>query len=365
MNLQITHIASLNTTRPTGPSISVGQLNQELHKIPNLSSRIVDPLDATTDLNFEERGVYVFHGVWNTRYWSLARRLRRNDIPYIVTPRASLVKKALWRSVTKKTAGLVLGGFSFIRNAHALHFLTEEEARNSIKFSSDYLVVPNGVRFYPPETSIDGSLNERDDLQGVSNTNYLLFLGRLDIHHKGLDLLVRAAHRARSTLAGSKTRIIIAGDDFRGESPKLEKMIRGRKLRHLVKIVPRSITGDEKLQLINGSLGFIHTSRYEGEPQAVLEALSLRTPVLVTRGTNMTRFVSENNLGVTTPTSERAIANGLEHLLMLTSQGHFSQHARWCVMKERTWKNIALQTAKEYRRLLDKYITDPSASQCE
>lgn len=245
------------------------------------------------------------------------------------------------------------GGLSFIRNASALHFLTEEEARNSIKPASEYVVAPNGVSIPSPASISNDNSHQREDLQGFLDTNYLLFLGRLDIHHKGLDLLVRAADRARPTLTASKTRIIIAGDDFRGEAPKLEKIIRRRKLGDVIQLVPRSITGDEKLQLVNGSLGFIHTSRYEGEPQAVLEALSLRTPALVTQGTNMTRFVSENNLGVTTPTSERAIANGLEQLLSLIKSGHFDQNGQWQALQDRTWTNIAAQTAEKYRAILE------------
>ena len=56
---------------------------------------------------------------------------------------------------------------------------------------------------------------------------------------------------------------------------------------------------------------FILTSRHEGFPMSILEALSYGLPVLITKGTNMTDLVHKASAGWTCETDPIEIAKTL------------------------------------------------------
>ena len=58
---------------------------------------------------------------------------------------------------------------------------------------------------------------------------------------------------------------------------------------------------DEKEKILLESDLFIHTSRLEGHPTSVIEAISYGVPVLVTPGTNISEDVEKNKLGFVAP----------------------------------------------------------------
>lgn len=104
-----------------------------------------------------------------------------------------------------------------------------------------------------------------------SETDYLLYLGRLDIHHKGLDLLLSAFH----TFSPERPdlRLIIAGDGRDREA--LMKLI-GKLPSALQKKIelPGWVSGDEKTALLQEALMVVMPSRYETQGIVALEAMA-------------------------------------------------------------------------------------------
>ena len=59
----------------------------------------------------------------------------------------------------------------------------------------------------------------------------------------------------------------------------------------------REVEGSEKESVLIGSDVFIQTSRFEGMPMGILEAMSYGIPVLITEGTTLGEYVKEYNGG--------------------------------------------------------------------
>ena len=103
---------------------------------------------------------------------------------------------------------------------------------------------------------------------------YVLFLGRLDLEHKGLDLLL---HAWRKNCAAAQVPLILAG-----EGPArawLEGFIHHHHLGRLVRLVGR-VEGPAKTQLLAGARLVVMPSRYETFGLTALEAMAAARPLV-------------------------------------------------------------------------------------
>lgn len=110
------------------------------------------------------------------------------------------------------------------------------------------VVIPNGVN--------TPSLVSQD-----STREYVLFLGRIEVDQKGLDLLLRAYSLARETI---RIPLVIAGTGTENEMKKLHKLISGLGLEGSVQLVGK-INGDsakkELFQKAVVCVSYLHDSR--------------------------------------------------------------------------------------------------------
>lgn len=119
-----------------------------------------------------------------------------------------------------------------------------------------------------------------DGLLSVDPTpsDYALYLGRLDIHHKGLDILLgayRSFHAAHPDM-----RLVIAGDGrdkerFLGLVRRLPEEIRDSIT------MPGWVAGDEKTALIRDAVMMVVPSRYETQGIVALEGMACAKPLIV------------------------------------------------------------------------------------
>jgi glycosyltransferase involved in cell wall biosynthesis len=122
-------------------------------------------------------------------------------------------------------------------------------------------VITNGVQLDDPGTEI-------------SKTTDIVFLGRIDVQHKGLDLLLEAFKRISSQ---TEARLLIAGD-----GPDTKRLLRLRArlgLDDRVLVLGR-VQGQAKRRLLGAAAVVCAPSRYEVYPHVPLEALAAGTPVL-------------------------------------------------------------------------------------
>lgn len=103
----------------------------------------------------------------------------------------------------------------------------------------------------------------------------VMMLGNQTIYTKGYDVAVEVGSRIKS--AGMPFEVHIGGSPR--DSAELAEMVRRQNLAEVVRLHG---TVDEPLQFLRGGHVFMMLSRYEGTPNALLEAMALGLPAICT-----------------------------------------------------------------------------------
>lgn len=124
----------------------------------------------------------------------------------------------------KKVLGNMLMFNSFSKRAAAIQYLTEDEKLNSgHKWNCTSCVIPNGIDF---SSLKQGIVHNYDNIDNVIKG---IFIGRISIYHKGLDLLVDACKQIETLLRKRHVQIEIYGPDREHEKDKLRNLIERKK----------------------------------------------------------------------------------------------------------------------------------------
>src|SRR5690554_1813510 len=131
---------------------------------------------------FSNPDIVIFQGFYEYGTERIIREVKKRKIPYIIVPRSSLTKQSQQQRWFKKKLANFLIFNKFAKNASAIQYLTNQEKLDSgTKWNKESFVVPNGIM---APKKVEMSFNN-DKLRG-------LYIGRLDMNHKGLDLLIES-----------------------------------------------------------------------------------------------------------------------------------------------------------------------------
>ncbi|MCG9694540.1 glycosyltransferase [Vibrio sp. Isolate22] len=221
----------------------------------------------------------VMSGLFDWQIFRLAFSCVVNNVNYVFSPRSNLMLEALKKGQFKKKLALLTYSGFVVRRAKYIHFLSDEEMRNSVCVNNDSFVARNGVT----------GLNRIVD-DARPKDNIISFIGRFDISHKGIDLLLVSLSLIRDQIMEFNWRVELYGPSTKGVTEQLNERILQLGLSNVVKLYP-PITGESKFILLSKSKVFLHPSRYEGQPQSVIEAMACGAIPVVTIGANMSKYV--------------------------------------------------------------------------
>lgn len=245
-----------------------------------------------------------FHNVTRD-YAPLMKDLQRRGIPYVFTGHGQFsFRNALhW---FKKFVYLHLVD-SGSRRAAGLHFLTKSvEGRSHFLlpgFSGVRMVLGNLVTA-PDFTRIP--VASRHDFEIPDDAFILLFLGRLDVEIKGLDLLVEAL----SFLPSDRFRLIMAGPDWNGGRARLERLAEGYGCRERVSF-PGPVYGEKKWSLFKMADVFVSPSRYEAFNITQAEAMSSGLPVVTSTATSLAPELRFAGAAILSPLAAQPLAHAI------------------------------------------------------
>lgn len=220
-------------------------------------------------------GIHI-HGLWEASTAVAAHAARELHKPYVISAHGMLEPWALANKSWKKRLYLALVERTNLQGASCLHALTSAEAEDYRRLGCKcpIAVIPNGVD--APESISSNPFLER--FQQLAGKRILLFLGRLHFK-KGLDILVRAWAALEKEF--SDTVLVLAGPDSENSRAAVEALIEERGIADRV-----LFTGmlDEALKwsALSAAHCFVLPSYSEGLSVAVLEALSVGVPVIIT-----------------------------------------------------------------------------------
>ena len=292
---------------------------------------------------FNKPDLVVFEGVYYPKYCAIANMLRRKSIPYIIVPRSSLTGFAQKIKRVKKNLGNIILFNRFIGNAAAIQYLTESEREASgIAWNKRSIVIPNGID-NKERTKV---WNGKESLKGI-------FIGRMNMFHKGLDFLMDSCIRLKDELIERGCTIDLYGPDRDGAKAIMARQIEKNGLDGIVSIKDE-IYGMEKERVLLESDFFILSSRFEGHPMGLLEALSYGIPCLVTEGSNMAGEISETDSGWTAKTNAESLAEALA--ILINDRDGFKEKGNnaLTLSKKFDWMAIAERAHEIYCQIVDR-----------
>ena len=269
----------------------------------------------------------------------------RVGIPYVVSPAGGHDPANTGRRLLKRVWRATLE-LPYLNRAACLLALSRAEREHLLALGcrAPIRVVPNGV---------DRSLTERSvNPPGVGH--FWLYLGRLAVSHKGLDLLLRAYARLAHRSDSHPPPLVIAGPDFRGGREYLERLAFQLGVSDRV-LFRGQCFGEQKWELLADAQALLLPSRWEGFPIVLTEAMALGRPVLTTDGTTLAGFVRANDAGWVVTSDVASIADGLRAICqsspdVLDGKGI---HGRHVVADQFTWGPVAEETMAVYKYALE------------
>lgn len=173
-------------------------------------------------------------------------------------------------------------------------------------------------------------------------------MGRLS-DEKGFDILIDALDRLLNE--GCDVSLWIAGEG--GERPRLKKLIDERGWAQRIRLLGHV---DDTQSFYESLDLFALSSRREGLPNVLLEALALEVPVVATRVAGVPTLVQDGVSGLLVePGDTAALANGIRQLLAdATVRGRFAEAGRRIVETTFSFQRRMRRVAGIYDALLDK-----------
>jgi glycosyltransferase involved in cell wall biosynthesis len=364
VDMNILYISFLTGMKSEGPNYSVPNQIQAQSKYDNVlwfnvnnASRDCWDVDvdfvSLTDIPkidigylpkpFNKPDLVIFQGLYTFHFCKIARRLKKNKIQYIIIPRSSLTLPGQQSKPLKKKIGNLLFFNEFIKNAAAVQYLTEGEYKSSgDKWNKTSLIIPNGI----DKKSKSKVFESKTDLRGV-------FIGRLDVYQKGIDLLIEACSMLKTEMKSFGCIVDLYGPEHEGGKIDINELIAKNGVKNFIRLHDAVFDCEKEAVLLNSDF-FILTSRFEGHPVGLIEALSYGLPCLVTAGTNMADEVAAFDAGWTAKASIRSIAEALEAVIRDRKSLAVKGQNALKLSQKYSWDAIAELSNKKYEELLNK-----------
>ena len=291
---------------------------------------------------FSSPDLVIFHEAYCVEYLKLSKELRRRGIPYIIIPHGELAREAQRKKWLKKKVANFLLFDRFIQNAAAIQCLSKKECE-STRHGKTKFVETNGIHL---------PVRIKDSF-GSDRTRFV-YIGRLDVRIKGLDVMLEAVRACADIMRKAGASLDIYGPDTKGGFGRVEDMIKKKGISDIVEI-HRAVKGKEKENVLLSADVFIQTSRNEGMPMGILEALSYGLPCIVTEGTTLGELVDEYGAGLRCDTNSRSVACAIKKAI--EERGEYlsiSKNARRCAEERFSWRNIAADSIESYKRIIGK-----------
>ena len=239
----------------------------------------------------------VVNGIWQYLSFAAWRRYASSTIPYFVFPHGMLdpwFKETFPLKHFKKWLYWPWADYRVLRDAAAVVFTAEEErllARKSFwLYRANEKISPLGVET-PVQPPAEARENFFQRFPQLRDKRILLFLGRLH-PKKGCDILIEAF----AQIADPSFSLVLAGPDQIGWQNRLQTRVDELKLNSRV-VFTGMLQGEAKQAALAVADAFVLPSHQENFGMAVVEALAVGLPVLISNRINIWREVDQDNAG--------------------------------------------------------------------
>ena len=269
----------------------------------------------------------------------IIKDIQRKGIPYVIVPRSEMTEQAQKKKRYKKIVGNILYFNKFARKAAAIQYLSKQEMLESCsQWGNKYHIIPNGIDVK--------TTNKKFSQTGIK----AIYIGRYDKYQKGLDLLLDSISEMKDALRNSGFILDMYGVDQDGTMSYINSCLDTFQICDIVH-VNGPVFGEEKKRILIDADVFFLTSRFEGMPMGLIEALSYGLPALVTTGTNMAEEIRNTYSGWASSNTTDGITDSIKKMLIDRSQ--FEMISNNCVKlaQQFSWDSIALKSHRMYEEI--------------
>ena len=314
--------------RPAPPGVETQAIRHALRgalRIPNGFSAHLEGAD-----------VVVLHGGWLLGNVVAGKACRREGVPFVVTTHGVYLPEVLSKGTIRKRVWASVLERDHLRRALAVHVFFDEEAWSLPRMRADVrtIIAPNGVTV-PGDLAWDGG-----------SGGYLLWLGRFDPAHKGLDLLVRAMAEVPSA---GRPELRLHGPDWRGQKDVVRRLVRDLSLDRWIKIGD-PVYGDDKWDLIHRAAAFVYPSRWDACPVSVAEAAGIGLPMVVARYP-LGSYLAARGAALQVDPDASSIAKGIQAVRSSTAR-EIGARARQVARDSLSWNAVAQSWLSQLQALL-------------
>lgn len=335
-------------------SILLEQVKYE-NKLKNIESKILiyDKIEEKNSLFVNKNSIkedilnykpnfVIFDGFWVIQHCFIAKFLNKNNIKYFIKPHGGfniINYKSYKIKFVKKLIARILFFNNYVKNSNGLIFLNEMERENSIYRKREEFILPNGIEKLNIESNIEKEKSR--------NINFI-FLGRIDIFNKKLDILFQVLLKNKEYFANNGITF-----NFYGNGNNKDMKIFNEYLKGIPEIIKYygAIYGQEKYKVLQKNDIFILLSKFEGMPMSILEALSVGVPCFISKETGMGDYIEKYNAGWINKKDEDLFENLKKCIEEFKNHSKYYKDNSLKSIENFYWENIMKNYLKEYIKI--------------
>lgn len=278
---------------------------------------------------------------------------RKFDKPYIISPRGNFMGEPLkFRSLKKKIYVNLIEKRN-LDGADAIHFTVEKEKEDYLKLGLSLkkaVIVPNSIDISNSIGAVFGDFRKKNEIS--EDAKIILFMGRLH-KIKGLDTLIPAF--AEVVKKEPKAVLVLAGPDDEGYKKNIQLLITNYQLQNEV-IFTGMLTGNDKKMAYQESDVFVLPSYSENFGMAVVEAMAINLPAVITKGVGISEEVKKAGAGIVVEKDEKQLAEAILKILNNPDLAKkMGENGRKLVETEFSSEKVARKFMEEYGKILQNY----------
>ena len=280
--------------------------------------------------------------VWEMPYHKVILEARKQNIPYIVTPRGMLEPWSLSQKKWKKKLAWWLYQRNDVQKSACVFTTAKMEAEHvsNLGITTCKAVIPNGIETdaYPCKTSVEGVKKQ------------VLFLSRVHVK-KGIELLFEAWKRIHSDYLDWQ--LLVIGNGEAEYIHSLENRVESLGLKDCIKILP-PVFGEAKIKVYQESALFCLPSFSENFGMVIAEAMSCGTPVITTTNCPW-EILNETNTGWCVDLSVENLERALREAMGMDANALYDmgQRASKFIFDNFDYRSVTRKTLRLYEWLLN------------